>query len=150
MRERSNKNINVFFEQRIIAFIIDVLIFRYLIIGILGLLFEYLIHLFEITPTPDDAGFMIRLIYVIFVIMYLLYCSLLESSKLKSSLGKYFFRFIVTDAEGNKISFSKSLIRNFSKLLSVLTLGIGFIMIQFTPKHQSLHDLIAKTQVVRR
>lgn len=84
-----------------------------------------------------------------FVMAYLLYSSLLECSTLQGSLGKWFFRFKVCDGSENKISFARALARNFLKGFSALTI-IGVVMINLTPRRQGLHDLLARTIVIRR
>ncbi len=78
------------------------------------------------------------------------YFALLESSDKQATLGKSIMGIIVTDLEGNKISFGKATARYWAKLLSALILFIGFIMAGFTEKKQALHDIIAGTLVIRR
>ncbi|OGO05017.1 MAG: hypothetical protein A2Y60_01940 [Chloroflexi bacterium RBG_13_54_9] len=55
---------------------------------------------------------------------------------------------IVTDLEGNKISFGRATARHWAKAISGLTLFIGYIMTGFTAKKQALHDMIAECLVV--
>ncbi|MBL7855084.1 MAG: RDD family protein [Cyclobacteriaceae bacterium] len=80
----------------------------------------------------------------------LLYHALMESSKYQASLGKLALGLVVTDVQGNKLDFSKALVRNLCKLISNLTFTIGYIMAGFTDKKQALHDVIAGTLVVRK
>jgi uncharacterized RDD family membrane protein YckC len=49
---------------------------------------------------------------------------------------------------GQRIAFKKATIRLLSKFLSAQLL-IGYVMIFFTNKKQGLHDLIAKTLVLK-
>jgi len=56
----------------------------------------------------------------------------------------------VTDMNGEKLDFSKSLIRNLGKIISGIILYIGYIMAGFTEKKQALHDMIASTLVVKK
>ena len=56
----------------------------------------------------------------------------------------------VTDANGNPISFGRATGRHFGKIISALTLLIGYIMAGFTEKKQALHDMIAGCLVVKR
>ena len=81
---------------------------------------------------------------------YWLYFTLLESSAWQATLGKKALRLAVTDEEGNRIGFGKANARYWSKILSTLILGIGFLMVAFTRRKQGLHDMIARTLVVRR
>lgn len=55
----------------------------------------------------------------------------------------------VTDLNGKRISFGKAAGRYFSAILSVLTFFIGYTMIAFTDKKQSLHDKMADCLVVK-
>jgi uncharacterized RDD family membrane protein YckC len=50
---------------------------------------------------------------------------------------------MVTDMEGNRISFSRATLRFFAKFISTVIIFIGFIMIGLTRKRQGLHDRIA-------
>lgn len=84
------------------------------------------------------------------VFVYLLYFSLMESSKNQGTLGKMALNIKVVDEKGNKITFGRAVGRYFGKMLSSFTLGIGYIMIAFTEKKQGLHDLIVKTYVVEK
>lgn len=77
-----------------------------------------------------------------------LYYSIQEASNKKASLGKIFFGLIVVDLYGSKISFLRATIRFFLKILTLLTLFIGFFIAAFTKQRQALHDLFADTLVV--
>ncbi len=78
-----------------------------------------------------------------------LYFTLLESSVLQATLGKTFIGIRVTDEQGRRISILKANARYWAKILSVLTLGVGFLMAGFTRRKQALHDFVAGTLVVR-
>ncbi len=77
-----------------------------------------------------------------------LYWALLESSPMQATLGKKALRIIVTDLEGNRISFAKATGRYWAKIISTLILFIGFIMTGFTMKKQALHDKMFDSLVV--
>jgi len=79
-----------------------------------------------------------------------LYYTLFESSSKQATLGKMAMGIIVTDLNGNRISFGKANGRYWSKIVSFLILYIGFIMAGFTEKKQALHDIIAKCLIVKR
>jgi uncharacterized RDD family membrane protein YckC len=57
---------------------------------------------------------------------------------------------VVTDLNGNRMSFARATGRHFAKYISVFLLGIGFIIAAFTAKKQALHDMIAETLVMKR
>jgi uncharacterized RDD family membrane protein YckC len=78
-----------------------------------------------------------------------LYFSLQESSARQATIGKMALGIRVTDAEGRRISFGRATARYFSKFLSGLICAIGYVMAGFTQRKQALHDMIARTLVVR-
>jgi len=80
----------------------------------------------------------------------ILYFTFMESSKNQATVGKMALGLIVTDINGGKLDFSKALVRNLCKIISNLTLLIGYIMAGFTEKRQALHDMIASTLVVKK
>jgi uncharacterized RDD family membrane protein YckC len=76
-----------------------------------------------------------------------LYGAMIESSKYQATVGKMAFSMKVTDLQGQRLSFGQATGRHFAKILSGLTLCIGFIMVGFSEKKQGLHDMIAGTYV---
>lgn len=78
------------------------------------------------------------------------YFTRLESLPIKATFGKKIMGIIVTDLNGNSISFARANGRHFAKQISLITLLIGFIMAAFTEKKQALHDKIAGTLVVKK
>lgn len=78
------------------------------------------------------------------IILLILYYSLMESSKYMGTLGKLALGIKVTDENGEKLSFLRSLGRNAAKILSAFTLMIGFLMAGWTQKKQGLHDIISR------
>ena len=83
-----------------------------------------------------------------FWIPWLIYAVLMESSALQATLGKMAIGLKVTTAEGGKPSYPRSLTRNLLKVVSVLTLMIGFMLAGWTRRKQALHDMMAKCLVV--
>jgi eukaryotic-like serine/threonine-protein kinase len=74
----------------------------------------------------------------------------LESSSLQATVGKKAMGIIVTNLNGHKISFSQAFARHLSKFISYLTFGIGYLMVGFTKKRQTLHDQIASCLVIKK
>ena len=77
-----------------------------------------------------------------------LYFALFECSVYQGPPGKWLLRLTVTDKDGNRLTFGRATGRYFAKLISGLTLGIGFLMALFTEKRQMLHDIIANCLVL--
>ena len=71
----------------------------------------------------------------------------LESSPWQATLGKKALNMVVTDLNGDRISFPRALGRYLAKILSALILLIGYIMVAFTQRKQGLHDMLAGTLV---
>jgi uncharacterized RDD family membrane protein YckC len=86
---------------------------------------------------------------LVYFVMVLLYWALMQSSARQATLGKSLLGLKVTGQGGERISFARALAREAAKILSTLTLLIGFIIAGFTKNKQALHDFIASTYVVR-
>jgi uncharacterized RDD family membrane protein YckC/Tfp pilus assembly major pilin PilA len=78
---------------------------------------------------------------------YFLYYTLLESSRLQATIGKRALGLKVTDRHGERIGFARAAVRFVTKILSTLTLCLGFLLIVVTRRRQALHDLVAGTVV---
>jgi uncharacterized RDD family membrane protein YckC len=78
------------------------------------------------------------------------YEALMTSSPWQATVGKKAMNMVVTDMQGQRLSFAHATGRYFAKWISALALGVGFIIVAFTDKKQGLHDLIASTVVVNR
>ena len=135
------------FWKRFLAALIDVLLINILLAIILaisrggsGMSF------------PPTAHMLISLMVtnVLFWVVFWLYNTIMESSSKQATLGKMLLGIRVADLDGNRLSFGKANARYWGKLLSVLTLYIGFIMAGFTQKKQGLHDILAGTLVVNK
>lgn len=79
-----------------------------------------------------------------------LYFSLMESGRKQATLGKMAVGIKVTDLSGNRISFSKATARYFAKIISGIILLIGYFMMLWDDRNQTLHDKIAGTLVVTK
>lgn len=77
------------------------------------------------------------------------YFAYMESSEKQATFGKQALGLIVTDMDGGRISMGTAIIRYLAKILSAIILLIGFFMVFFTEKKQGLHDIIAKTLVIK-
>lgn len=95
------------------------------------------------------AGAIMSVVIIVYAIS-ILYFSIMESSKAQASVGKLALGIKVTDANGDRISFGKAVLRSIGKIVSGMILYIGFIMAAFTEKKQGLHDMIANTLVLKK
>lgn len=78
-----------------------------------------------------------------------LYFALQESSRTQATLGKLVVGLYVTDEDGRRINFARATGRHFGKYVSGVLLAIGFLMAGFTARKQGLHDMLAKTLVLK-
>lgn len=88
--------------------------------------------------------------YFLFLIVWFIYFAVLESSSRRGTFGKQAMGLIVINMDGSQLTFSQASVRTIGKLVSTVILYIGFIMIGFTENKQGLHDMIAKTYVIKK
>ena len=86
---------------------------------------------------------------IIFLVLGILYWALMQSSKQQATLGKALCGLKVGGPNGERISVQRALGREAAKIISSLTLLIGFVIAAFTRNKQALHDFVASTYVVR-
>jgi len=72
-----------------------------------------------------------------------LYYALLESGPRQATVGKMACGMIVTDLNGQRVSFGRATGRYFGMIVSTLTFFIGFMMCAWTSRKQCLHDMMA-------
>lgn len=151
------------FGQRLVAFIIDVIIIgvaqSFIIVPLLaavGLGFASNAENMDFTNPEETAGMIAGIMaliggyWILAMCIQILYFTFMESSKNQATVGKMAMGIIVTDLNGGKLDFSKALVRNLCKIISNFTMLIGYIMAAFTEKKQALHDMIAITLVVKK
>ena len=83
------------------------------------------------------------------LVVWWLYHALFESSAAQATPGKQVLGLKVTDIYGRRISFGRAAARTLAKVLSAITLGIGYAMAAFTLRKQALHDFVAETVVLK-
>ena len=110
----------------------------------------------------------------IFAVLFLIYFTVFESSRLQATLGKWVLGIKVGDKDGNRISFGRALARTIVKLVFAAIVFMGFMMSGlttarmvaklatvsvafveflisgFTGKKQALHDMITGCLVVNK
>ena len=102
--------------------------------------------------SPEQLGPILQFVAIVAplgLVVQWLYEALLASSTWQATVGKRVLNLKVTDEEGYPISFEHATGRFFAKMLSALTLCIGFLMVAFTARKQGLHDMIAGTLVMK-
>ncbi len=64
--------------------------------------------------------------------------------------GKMALGLKIIDENGNNLTPVKAIVRYLGYIVSGIILGIGYLMIAFTQNKRGLHDMIAKTYVVKK
>ncbi len=139
------------FFPRFLAFTIDGLILS-IPATIIMLCFMVLPSLGAISEDrgPGAVAIFLSLLGWVFIIgLYWFYFASMESGERQATYGKAIMGLAVVDESGTQISFARATGRHFAKLVSAMTLSVGFLMAIFTPKKQALHDYIAQTLVVK-
>jgi uncharacterized RDD family membrane protein YckC len=78
-----------------------------------------------------------------------IYAAVLISSAARGTLGQQVMDLRVTDLHGGRVSFGRATWRYWAQALTLLTLGVGYLIQPATPRRQTLHDLVSGTLVVR-
>ena len=123
------------FWIRFLAYLVDSLIVTVGFVGIMLLL--------------GAMGLELAGAEIIFLVLSILYWALLQSSPRQATIGKALCGLKVGGPNGERLSVPRALGREVAKILSSLTLLIGFIIAAFTRNKQALHDFVASTYVVR-
>jgi uncharacterized RDD family membrane protein YckC len=115
----------------------------------------YLIAYYVVRSTTDDttkmvAGIAMFFFWLLIIVGHWLYFAMMESGGGQATLGKRAMGILVTDRQGNRISFGRASGRYFGKIISGLIIYIGFMMAGWTERKQALHDMLADTLVVRK
>jgi uncharacterized RDD family membrane protein YckC len=130
------------FGRRFFAYLIDLGI--YLVEFFIGVLLSMAA---QAKGTSDNQAVVIA--YAILFAMDCLYQALTISSPWQATVGMRAAGIIVSDEEGNPISFTRAIVRQVSKVASYFSI-IGFFLFFFSDRKQTLHDIIARTVVLRR
>jgi len=86
---------------------------------------------------------------IISIVINWLYFAIMESGTGQATIGKKALGLKVTDLNGGQITFGQATGRYFGKILSTLIILIGFLMMLWDERKQTLHDKMAGTLVVK-
>jgi uncharacterized RDD family membrane protein YckC len=107
----------------------------------------------HLADDPTDMSGLIGIagpIWGVGFVIQLVYYAYFESSDKQATFGKQALGLVVTDTNGDRITFGKAAIRFLGKIVSSVILLIGYLMQPFTEKKQALHDMIAGTLVFKK
>jgi uncharacterized RDD family membrane protein YckC len=67
-----------------------------------------------------------------------------------ATLGKMAVGIRVVKSDGSRVGYGRAFGRYFAKIVSLLTLLIGYIMAGFDSQKRALHDYICDTRVIKK
>lgn len=121
------------FWERFAAMFID---------GIILAIVNFLVGLL-VSGWPFFAGNLVT------IIIGWLYYALQESGSNQATLGKRAMGLSVTDLNGHRVSFARATGRHFGKIISAIIIFIGYFMMIWDDRNQTLHDKMAGTLIVK-
>ena len=167
------------FWQRVGAFVLDYVVILFYLVAV-SLIFLLLNSLFNL----DDRLFTDRVraqltAFLLITLPVALYFAINESSNRQATSGKQRMKLIVTDVDGERISFWRALARTFLKFIPwelshtliwelsfspqtanvlvyygfgfvYLLVGLNIASLLLTKTHQTIYDLLTKTYVVKQ
>lgn len=86
---------------------------------------------------------------ILSIVLGWLYAALMESGEGQATLGKRALGLKVSSTNGERISFGQATGRHFGKFISTIILLIGYLMMLWDDRKQTLHDKMANTLVVK-
>ena len=110
-------------------------------------------HGFIVQGNFYHLGMILGIVLLLIILNFLagwLYYALMEASRHQGTVGKIAVGIIVTNIQGDKVSFTQATGRYFAKIISNFTFYVGYIVAGFTDKKQALHDIIANCLVLKR
>jgi uncharacterized RDD family membrane protein YckC len=143
------------FWQRFLAVVID-----YIIMYIPGLIINSALGvnaaMTDLIGTEDPEVMMnfltgtFMVAALLSIVVNVAYYAYFESSEKQATFGKQALGLVVTNLNGERISFLNAVGRYFARVISAFTLAIGYLIQPFTEKKQALHDMIAGTLVYKK
>ncbi|MTH53655.1 RDD family protein [Bacillus mangrovi] len=79
----------------------------------------------------------------------ILYFTILPMTKWQGTIGKKLLGLKIINENGGRVSPGQAILRYIGYVISNAIFTVGFIMAAFTDRKRGLHDMIAKTYVVK-
>ncbi|MBC7999331.1 MAG: RDD family protein [Leptolyngbya sp.] len=136
----SISSVSKLYTRRALATAIDCTAVLLVIVGL------YVVAYFQF----KEDFFMLPIVSWVPLAVYPLLSAYFESSDRRATPGKRALGLVVCDENGQKLSFARSLGRNFSKSISLIAFSVPITFILFSSRFQSLHDKLCKTYVTAR
>ena len=136
------------FWRRLVAFVIDLVILAFGSFALALLLVPLLLAFPEQSTAFLGSGFAQPAAVLVALLLGWAYFAGFECSASHATMGKLVLEIAVTDLQGEGIGFGRASLRYLAKLVSILSLGLGFLLMLWGERRQALHDRIAGTAVV--
>lgn len=134
------------FWKRTAAYLVDGFIYG-MAVGFIGqfinLFMGLFLGLYTKEPSWQQMLAFVAVTFGVQIICFVLYFVWPECTSWQATIGKKIFGLKVTDLNGQRIGFWRSLGRNLGMIISTLILCIGYLMCLWTEKKQCLHDQMA-------
>ena len=135
------------FWIRLVAYIIDAIILGIPMAIINTIAMAIILRNVRSMGMYTAASIFLMLIFIVISLGYIL----IGWSKYGTTLGKRIFGlYVVDDQTGRAPTMGKAFLRLVGYIVDGFTFYIGFLMIAFTADKRGLHDMIAKTHVIKR
>lgn len=119
-----------------------------LILGVFNTVLSFVVTAAAAAASSEAVLGATLALYAIQITVQALY-EIIMVGKYGATLGKMVFKIKVLTADGGPVTYGRATGRYFGKLVSYLTLYIGFIMAGFDKEKRALHDHMCGTRVVR-
>lgn len=137
------KNKKTLVIRRLLASLLD-----FLFVTFIYMFLYFLVnHILDILHV-ETIIFDVSQVFVGYVLFYYGYYVCFDAFGSRSTLGKSLLHLQVVTIQGERPSILQSLFRNFLRLLSILTFGIGLWVQLIKKDHVAFYNSIAKTRVV--
>ena len=84
------------------------------------------------------------------ILVVWIYFATMEGSGFQGTFGKKVLGLQVTGLDGARLGFWRASGRYWLKLISLISLGAGFVMVFFTDRKQAFHDYLVGSVVLAR
>lgn len=103
-----------------------------------------------LAPEPTTPFSTMDFSFLILLGVGFMYYTCMEASRYQASVGKLALELNVADMDGARLPFIKAMLRNLTKVFSVLPLFAGYLVAAFHIRHQAWHDMIAGAVVLKK
>lgn len=127
-------------SERLLAYVID--LFPFSLLAWIMIYFQTRVGGADYTPE------LVVKWHIIFISLYVCYMTIALSGRF-NSVGKALLGIRVVSADGAPLRISQSFMRAIGYFISAAPMQLGFALAFITDKHRALHDLFARTMVIR-